>query len=94
MNFSPGGADQAPVRPLCQDRGMQAILHTNHGDVTIELFPHAAPKTVENFRALATGVKKDGTPLPEGMGYQGSKFHRVINNFMFVFSNMLCIDFC
>lgn len=48
-----------------------AILHTNHGDIKLRLFPEAAPKTVENF----TGLIEKGY-------YDGIIFHRVIDNFM------------
>jgi peptidyl-prolyl cis-trans isomerase B (cyclophilin B) len=48
-----------------------ATLHTNHGDISIELFDDDAPKTVENFLKLA----RDGF-------YDGVIFHRVIPDFM------------
>jgi peptidyl-prolyl cis-trans isomerase B (cyclophilin B) len=49
----------------------EAILHTNAGAVTVELFDDDAPKTVDNFRKLAG----------EGF-YDGLTFHRVISDFM------------
>ncbi len=49
----------------------KAVLHTNMGDVTIELYPDKAPKTVDNFEQYV----KDGF-------YNGTVFHRVIPTFM------------
>jgi peptidyl-prolyl cis-trans isomerase A (cyclophilin A) len=61
----------------------QAILHTNRGDITVELFPNHAPKTVANFTGLATGEKDYTTPGGgSGPFYDGLTFHRVIENFM------------
>jgi peptidyl-prolyl cis-trans isomerase B (cyclophilin B) len=48
-----------------------AIIHTNHGPIAIELYPDDAPKTVANFEKLAG----DGF-------YNGVIFHRVIPDFM------------
>ncbi|MBX5468763.1 MAG: peptidylprolyl isomerase [Thermoleophilaceae bacterium] len=49
----------------------RATIHTNHGPIELELFDDDAPKTVANFRKLAT----------EGF-YDGVIFHRVIRDFM------------
>jgi peptidyl-prolyl cis-trans isomerase B (cyclophilin B) len=48
-----------------------AVMHTNQGDITLELFDEDAPKTVENFKKLA------GDNF-----YNGVIFHRVIKDFM------------
>jgi cyclophilin family peptidyl-prolyl cis-trans isomerase len=48
-----------------------ATLHTSEGAIELELYPDAAPKTVENFEKLSG----------EGF-YEGVIFHRVIPDFM------------
>jgi len=37
---------------------LYATLHTNRGDIKIELLPNHAPKTVNNFVGLAKGTAK------------------------------------
>jgi peptidyl-prolyl cis-trans isomerase B (cyclophilin B) len=48
-----------------------AILHTNHGDIWVRLFPELAPRTVENFVTHA----KNGY-------YDELTFHRIVAGFM------------
>src|SRR5436305_3874449 len=49
----------------------QAKIHTTRGTIAIDLFDEDAPKTVENFRKLASDHF-----------YDGIIFHRVIPDFM------------
>ena len=58
------GPAQAAANP-------QVELDTTAGPIRIELYPDAAPKTVENFLRYV----KDGH-------YSGTQFHRVIKGFM------------
>ena len=61
----------------------QAIFHTNRGDITVNLFPNHAPKTVANFTGLATGEKDYTTPNGRsGPFYDGLTFHRVEPGFV------------
>jgi peptidyl-prolyl cis-trans isomerase A (cyclophilin A)/peptidyl-prolyl cis-trans isomerase B (cyclophilin B) len=49
----------------------KVLIKTNLGEMTVELYPDKAPKSVENFLAYVNGKFYDGTI-----------FHRVIDNFM------------
>lgn len=65
----------------------KAIIHTDAGDITIELYPEKAPKTVENFIALAKGTKTWKDPRTNEVVnnrplYQNVKFHRTKEGFM------------
>jgi peptidyl-prolyl cis-trans isomerase A (cyclophilin A) len=64
----------------------KATLHTNHGDIVINLFGDHAPKTVANFVGLADGTKEYTDPKTgaqtTGKFYDGLGFHRVIEGFM------------
>ena len=64
ISLSAANAQQEAVNP-------QVTLHTNHGDIKMELFPKEAPATVENFLQYA----RDGF-------YDGTVFHRIISYFM------------
>jgi cyclophilin family peptidyl-prolyl cis-trans isomerase len=63
--------DSAPELVIDLEKTYQASLHTNHGDIEIELMPERSPLAVNNFVFLA----RDGF-------YDGVVFHRVIESFM------------
>ena len=69
-----------------KDTQMIAVFETSQGTFKVKLFADKAPKTVENFVSLAEGTKewtdtKTGKPTKTPL-YNGTKFHRVIPNFM------------
>lgn len=76
---------------MCLRAHFEQVTQTAFFDVEIEggesgrivfgLFGTAAPRTVENFRALCTGEKGMGTK-GKPLHYKGSIFHRIIPDFM------------
>ena len=72
-------AKAAPAKPKAAEPAVseadktasKVLIKTNLGDMTVELYPDKAPKSVENFLQYA----KEGF-------YNGTVFHRVIPGFM------------
>jgi peptidyl-prolyl cis-trans isomerase A (cyclophilin A) len=66
--------------------GLYAVFETTLGEITCELFPDKAPKTVGNFVGLAMGTKEfvdsKTRQRTERKFYDGLTFHRVIPDFM------------
>jgi peptidyl-prolyl cis-trans isomerase A (cyclophilin A) len=63
-----------------------ATIHTNHGDIVVNLFGDHAPRTVQNFIGLSDGTQSWTDPATgkpgEGALYSDVVFHRIIPNFM------------
>jgi cyclophilin family peptidyl-prolyl cis-trans isomerase len=60
-----------PKMMLTSGKKYSAVMHTEKGDIKLQLFANETPKTVNNFVFLA----KEGF-------YDGVIFHRVIKDFM------------
>lgn len=67
----PNSYSAPPPMTIDTSKTFVATLETSKGTIVVDLFPKDAPKTVNNFVFLAR----------EGF-YNGTKFHRVINDFM------------
>ena len=78
--------DETPSDYVAGDGELHAVLHTNHGDIDIELYEERAPKTVANFVGLATGKRQHKDPSSGEWKnepyYDGIIFHRIIDGFM------------
>ena len=63
--------NEAPAADADKSAATKVLIKTSMGDMTVELYPDKAPKSVENFL----------TYVNSGF-YDGTIFHRVIDNFM------------
>ena len=64
----------------------KATIHTNHGDIVVNLFGNHAPITVKNFIGLSDGSQEWKHPrtgeTQTGPLYKDVIFHRIIRDFM------------
>jgi cyclophilin family peptidyl-prolyl cis-trans isomerase len=71
MNIFSTACSANPEKLVQGKKGLFAVIETDKGNLILELYPDAAPKTVENF------VQLSGKDF-----YKDIIFHRVIKNFM------------
>jgi len=65
------GAEEKKGTPSVSTSNEVAVIKTSEGEMVIEFWTDAAPKTVENFKKLARSGFYDGTT-----------FHRIVKGFM------------
>ena len=58
-------------KPMDSNANEVAVIKTSEGEMVVQFWTNAAPKTIENFKKLA----RDGF-------YDGTIFHRIIKEFM------------
>src|SRR5689334_1788034 len=79
-------APELPPVPLPAEPGLYAVIYTSMGNIVCRLFEKDAPKTVANFRGLATGTKAwtdpDSGQTKHTPLYAGTTSHRVIPDLM------------
>ena len=79
-------ASGSPAVTLPDEPGTYAVIYTSMGNIICRLFEKDAPKTVANFRGLATGTKAWTDPVSGQVKhtplYSGTTFQRVIPGFM------------
>jgi peptidyl-prolyl cis-trans isomerase B (cyclophilin B) len=64
-------AEQKDQTPPIKSSNEVAVIKTSEGDMVVQFWTDAAPKTVENFKKLAR----------QGF-YDGTTFHRIVKEFM------------